>query len=84
MKRTIFDFTKNTPRQLMVCIYDAPKHGKSVGDWLFAEYNDMRISMMDAPESIPCGSTKFHLSYVENETEFGTPIETLRHREGWY
>lgn len=84
MKRKCFDWSKRTPRQLMKAIYEAPEKGKSVGNWLFAEYHDVRISMMDAPESIPTGSTIFHLSYVENNVEYGEPMEKLRHREGWY
>ncbi len=78
MKRTIY---KTTPRQLNKVIWIRDE--SVCGNWAF-DYINATICCMDAPECIPAGSTKWSLSYVDENIEYGEPTEKLIHREGWF
>lgn len=72
------------PRQLMKCIFEEGLNGQ-IGRWLFAEYDDCRIQALDAPCSIPTGSTVWRTSYIDQTgVDVGEPCEGLYSRDGWY
>jgi len=76
--------SKRTPRQLMQAIWEEGLNGRC-GHWLFSEYHDLCIQMLDAPGSIPTGSTVWRSSYIdENGVDVGEPCESLYSRDGWY
>lgn len=81
--RKIFN-TRRTPRQLLKCIWEEGLNGKC-GNWLFAEHHDIGIQALDAPGSIPTGSTVWRTSYIDEAgVEVGEPCEGLYSRDGWY
>ena len=69
-------------RQLIKSIWDPGLNGM-VGNWV-SHWDDWRVCCMDAPFSIPAGSTVWRSCYEAGGANFGDAHESLVFRDGVY